>query len=151
MQWVSLLHGGLCIQKYLPTTLQKFAIFNQHDLPTSKKIANKKECIFKSLLFLTWQTILFSYAFASETLIYSSLFFHPPTRLHPREKHRCQIEYARVSLRVRGGFSQVAKHCQVICQTVGCGVFNVFNKKSRMLTRFGEILESFLGCRGRGW
>ena len=37
-------------------------------------------------------------------------------------------------------FSQVAKNCQVFCQTVG-GVFLTFCQKSKMATRFAKLLE----------
>jgi hypothetical protein len=82
----------------------------------------------KSLIFLTCQTILsFLYICIGNAFYTLYFFFTLPPSL--RDAHLCELEV---------GFSQVAKNCQVLRQTVGGGVFSVFAKNYECQSDFAK-------------
>jgi hypothetical protein len=99
--------------------LKKFAIFNLANYSFSLTHLQELSCI---LYFFTLPSGFF----------------------HGRNAKLCTLVYL---CTLGAGFSQVAKNCQVLCQTVE-GVFSTFLPKSRTSTRFSKPVEmlSMLDC-----
>ena len=73
----------------------------------------------------------FSLIFASGTFSIFYFFFHPPTWLLLVRNADAKSEPRAYICALEAGFFQVAKKCQVLCQTIGEVFFVVFAKTQR--------------------